>query len=41
MFPVFASIEILIFTGGLGLSLLADRPGQVGRTLRVPGALGC
>lgn len=40
VFPVFAFV-ILKFTGGLGLRVLADRTGQVGRTLRVPGALGC
>lgn len=38
---VFASIAILIFTGGLGLSLLAGRPGQVGRTLGSWETLGC
>lgn len=37
MFPVFA----FVIPGGLGLRVLADRTGQVGRTLRVPGALGC
>ena len=36
MFPVFAFV-ILKFTGGLGLRVLADRTGQVGRTLKVRG----